>query len=251
MDYEETMVEQEEAEFAADDTLQEELAEETDESEDIESSLDEDTEEPAAEEPEKQGTSEPGWIKKRVDKAVQRAVAQTEARMRAMFDEQMAPIREQMLEAEAKELVRKGTVKDLDTARELARYRQGIQPREEAAAEEAPVDDDPLSDPAISAQLDMLAHQADTIKERRGVDVVAEFENDEDIRQLVVSGEWDFYDVADYLEEQQSQKRRTPAPMRSPNGASGSAKSSIAAMSDEQFARLEKKISSGARYSVR
>lgn len=251
MELEETMVEQEATEAVADDTLQEDLVEESDDSPSLESALEEEGQ-PAEEQPKETKKSEeprePGWIKQRVDKAVQKAIAETEARMRAAFDAQMAPLRERMVEDEARELVRQGTVKDLDTAKELVRYRQGQQP---AKKEEQPRNEKgqfaPKEDPVVTARIDLLAGQARKIHERQGVDVMAEFNNNPDVKQKVVNGEWDFYDVAESMKKP---TKKPPAPMRSPNGASGAEKSTIASMTDEQFERFEKKVSGGARYKI-
>lgn len=261
MDPNETMVEEMDTEVAGDDALQEDLVEESDDSQSIEDfTSEEDDAQPAEEEEPQQdkGASEPGWIKKRVDKAVQKAVAETEARMQAMFDAQMAPIREKLLEDEANKLVKNGTVKDLETAKELVRYRQGQNPvptqqqgDSQPRNEKGQFTSEPERDPAIQAQIDMLQHQADRILDGGGPDVIEAFRNDPNIKEKVIRGEMDFYDVAEYLEDIQEQRRKPPAPMRSPNGASGSEKSTIASMSDEQFERFEKKVSSGVRYSVK
>lgn len=248
MDYEETAVEDFDN-TEVDDALPEEVVEEDVSEEESLESLNEDEGQP--EEPQAQQATEPGYIKGRINKAVQRAVAETEARMQAMFDEQMAPIRERMIEMDAQELVRTGVVKDLETAKELVRYRQG-QPAAQAEPEPQPRNEQgqfaPRQDPGTSARVDMLAHQADRIKERTGVDVIDIFTNDEDIKQAVISGEMDFYDVADMMKET---KRKPPAPMRSPNGASGKNTNAITTMSDEQFERMEKRIKEGARYSLK
>ena len=165
----------------------------------------------------------------------------------------MAPIRERMIEEEAKELVRSGEVKSLETAKELIRFRNG-QPATEKPVEQprrdngqfAPKDQ---SDPVIKAQIKMLNHQAERIKDNGGPDVISAFQNDEEVNKKIVSGEWDFYDVADYLKKKPSKK--PPSPMRSPNGASGSKPNAIESMTDEQFAKLEKRIKEGARYTLR
>lgn len=246
MNPEETMVENE-LDEAMDDTLPEEIVEEEpDESEDLESYTEEE-ETPAEEkqEPEPQAT-EPGWIKKRVEKAVNKAIAETEARMQAMFDQQMAPIREKMIEDEAQELVRSRKVADIETARELVRLRKGLsvepvatpQPRNEKGQFA------PTEDAATKARIDMLRHQADKIKESGGPDVIAEFQNNPNFKKKVIDGEMDFYDVAS---EMAKSKKKPPSPMRSPNGASGINPNAIDSMSDEQFDRMEKKISQGAR----
>ena len=235
--------------------LEETLSEEPeDDAVSLESAFAEGGEEPADEgeaaSPGSSGQQEPGYIQKRISKAV----AETEARMRAEFERQMAPYREHMLNIEAQELVRSGKVKDLDTAKELVRYRQGQpqplplteQPRN-AQGQFAPQQEQ--QDPAIAARLDMLKHQANRIKEQRGIDVISEFQNNEEVKQKIVSGEWDFYDAAEAMSK--PQKKKPTAPMRSPNGASGSEKSTIASMTDEQFEKLEKKIKGGTRYAIR
>ena len=194
--------------------------------------------------------SEPGYVQGRIAKAVQKAVAETEARLTAQFEKQLAPFREQALNAEAKELVRSGQVKDLDTAKELVRYRQG-QPQEQKQDQprNAQGQFQEKEDPATKARINMLQHQADRIKGNGGPDVTSAFKSDPDVREKVISGEWDFYDVADYLKN--SQKRRAPAPMRSPNGASGMKMNAIDSMSDEQFDRMEKNIDRGVRYALK
>ncbi len=259
MEPNETMVDEQVGTEADDTPVEEPIEEEQDESEEIPVEPETDGEgEPAEEqEPEPKGPTEPGWIKKRVEKAVQRAVSETESRMRDEFERQMAPIREKMLEDEARELVRKGTVKDLETAKELVRYRQG-QPQAQPKKAES---QQPRNErgqftghrqAATDAKIAMLTHQVERIKGSRGIDVTEAFMNDPDVKQKVVSGEWDFYDVADHLESKKARpQRKAPAPMRSPNGASGSEKSSIASMSDEQFERFEKRVKGGERFNAR
>ena len=251
MEPNETMVENV-PETEVDDTLPDEVVEEEqDESEDLAAYTE--SEEPAQEQPVEESTpsSEPGWIKKRVEKAVTKAIAETRAEMQAMFDQQMAPIRAKMMEDEAQELVRSRKVSDIETARELVRLRNG----QSAAPQEAPKQERPRQangqfapkdDPATTARINMLQHQADRIKANKGPDVIAEFQNNKEIKQKVIAGEMDFYDVADYLKNQKP-SRRPPSPMRSPNGASGQNPNAIESMSKEQFARMEKKISEGAR----
>jgi hypothetical protein len=256
MDPNETMVENEIDDTAADDALQEGIAEETDESEQSLESLNEDEGEPAEEEPKQgtQGTSEPGWIKKRVEKAVNKAVAEALARQQAQFDAQMAPIREKMLTDEAKELVRQGEFKSLDRAKEYLQLKNGIAPGTPEPKQQPRNSNGqfaPKDDPVTSARIDMLAHQADAIKAKTGVDVMAEFNSNEEIKQKIIAGEMDFYDVADYLKEKPSRKK-PPSPMRSPNGAIGANQpNAIDSMSDEQFDRMERKIKEGARYTLR
>ena len=251
-----------EANEAAEDEVLDEVVEEEPEEESVdlasaleEAGADEQSGEDDRQEQQNQGTrSEPGYVRSRIDKAVARAIAETEARMQAKFDQQMAPYKEQMIAFEAQELVRTGKVKDLETAKELVRYRQG-QPAQQEQPQQQPrnaqgqfAPKQTEDDPGTSARIDMLQHQAGKIKEQRGIDVIAEFQKNEEVKKKVVSGEWDFYDVADAMSQP---KKKTPAPMRSPNGASGYQLNAIDTMSDEQFEKLEKKVSGGARISLR
>lgn len=257
----------ENVETAADDALKESLQEEMDASEPIESALqeavstDEGTEEESAGTREETSSrKEPGYIRQRIDKAVAKAVAEAEQRVAQEYERRFAPIMEKMLESEAKDLVRQGEFKSLERAKEYLRLKQGASTPEPAesqpAANERPRDNQGRfagkdgGDPAVNARAQILARQAEKLKASRGLDVMAEFNENEETRQKVVSGEWDFYDVAEAMDASQGRKRNAPSPMRSPNGASGSEKSSIASMTKEQFARLEKNISEGKRYSV-
>lgn len=254
MEIDETMVEEidtEETEGLPDEVVEEEQ----DESEDLSSITEEEEEQPAQPEPQ---ATEPGYIKKRIEKAVSRAVAETEARMQAMFDQQMAPIRQKMMEDEAQELVRSRKVADIETARELVRLRNGQAAAPQTASQETPVGQPRQAngqfaprndnDAATTAKIDMLEHQAERIKASGGPDVIEAFKNNDDIKQAVVNGEMDFYEVAELLK---SQKRRPPSPMRSPNGASSFNPNAIDSMSDEQFEKMERKIKEGARYTLK
>lgn len=241
------------------DFLQEVVEEE--EPEEPEESLDSlmEDEQPAAEgqkTDESQGTGgEPGWFKKRWDKEVGKLTAQIRNEIRNEYESQIAPMRERMLEMDAQELVRSGKVKDLETAKELVRYRQGQpqQPVQETGgtqrdaqgrfASQQAQQNQQTSDPATMARIDMLRHQADRIKESGGPDVIAAFRDDKEIHDAIIAGEMDFYDVADRLKA--GSKKRPPSPTRTPNGVSGQIKGSIMSMSDEQFAKLEKRVREG------
>jgi len=256
MDYEETMVDNDD--FEADDTLPEEIVEEDEsEEEDLEEYLNEDeeeVEEQPAEEPEPQA-SEPGWIKKRVAKEVEKAVARTRAEMQAMFEEQMAPIREKMIEDQAQELVRTRKVGDIETARELVRLRQGQTVSPEATSQqEQPRNEqgqyisreDLVESAKTEARIDELRKQAQKISAAGGPDVIAIWNSDEDIKMAVINGEMDFYDVA----ELSRPKKRPPSPTRSPNGVNGIG-ISIENMSDAQFRKLDKMLDEGKRFTIR
>lgn len=204
-----------------------------------------------------EGPKEPGYVQGRISKAVDKALAEAEARFTAQMEAieaRYAPIMERMMEMDAQELVRSGKVKDLETAKELVRYRHGqsTPPAADAKIEHprqnngqfAPKED-PVETARTKARIDMLQHQAERIKANGGPDVRAEFTNNPDIRKKVVAGEMDFYDVA---EQMRSPKKRPPAPTRSPNGVNGQIKGTIMSMSDKAFAELERRVQGGERF---
>lgn len=172
---------------------------------------------------------EPGWISARVNDAVRKA----EERIRAEYEAKLAPLYETMMDRQAQDLVEQGEFRSFDRAKEYVRMKGGYEPQEEAEEE----------DPYLSAKADFLATQAEKIKANRGLDVMAVFNSDPDIRQRVLSGDMDFYDVAETM-------KRPLAPVRNPNGGNTNVLS-IQGMSDEQFARLQKNLSGGKRYDMR
>jgi hypothetical protein len=245
----ENLVENNETEVVEADTqLEAAVTEEQDASETLDSVIDDQPKQ--TEENQSGNGTEPGWIKKRVGAAVDKAIRETEQRIRAEYDAKLAPLMERMLEQDAMELVQSGKVKDLETAKELVRYRQG-QPQPKT--EEQPRDENgrftSKQESSDDIRADMLARQAQKVKTVKGVDVMAEFNRNEETREKVLSGEWDFYDVAEAMQTQKAH-RKAPAPMRSSNGASGAEKSTIASMTDEQFDRLNKRLEEGARFKV-
>lgn len=195
------------------------------------------------EQPTQPAQKEPGYIRQRIDKAVARAVAETEARMQAMFDQQLAPLRESMLDRQASELVESGEFKSKETALEYVRLKAGmpmqqapVQPRDEQGRFTS------QEDPMAQARASVLASQADKIRNNRGLDVMSAFNSSPGIRQKVLSGEWDFYDVAENM-----QSARVPSPMYTPNGASFEGLS-INQLSDEQFEQLNRNLAAGKTY---
>ena len=246
MDFEEKMVDNEQTE----DLLSEEVVEESEDSEESLESLDEEAQTAEEQTEAPKGTKEPGYVQGRIDKAVQKALAEHTASIResvkAELDAQYAPIRERLLEMDAKELVNQGEFKSLERAKEYLQLKQGItppppQPRN-AQGQYAP-----KMDPGVSARIEMLAHQADTIKAKRGIDVMDEFDNNPEIKNAVLSGKMDFYEVAENMKP----KRRPPAPSRAPKGANGVGPMSIDSMSDAQFAKLDKRLDEGKRFTIK
>ena len=254
MDNEETMVEQNDS-TQVDDTPEEGVVEEKDESESVESFL-EDEAKPAEEEhkPEQQpGSGEPGWFKKRWDKEVGKLSSQIREEVRAEYEAQFAPVRERLIEMEAKELVSNGEIKNLDLAKELVRLRQGqpaVAPAAEKPAEQprqANGQFAPKKEPANDPFIKNLARQADELSAELGVDLVDVMNSDPEIKRKIMNGDMDFYGLAKQIKAKPG-KKSPPAPTRSPNGVSGSEKTSIGAMTAEQFARFDKSLDEGKRY---
>ena len=271
MENNETMVQDLGEEMEMDDLSIDEVVEEPEEepSESLDSIMGE-IEEPEEEQPDEQpeeppkAKGEPGYVRGRIEKAVARERASMQAdfdrqiaEMKSQFEAQMAPFRARMIEDEAQELVRSRKISDIETAREFVRMKNGQPAAAPAASTPEPKREQPRQsngqfapreDPAISARVSMLNHQAEQIEAETGLDVTAEFMSNPEIKKKVISGEMDFYDVAKQM--QKPQKKRPPSPMRSPNGASGNNPNAFENMTSEQFAKLEKKIQEGARYTL-
>lgn len=256
MDFDETMVEEgfDETESTAEiDALTDDgIIEEAEEPDESLESLSEEAEAPAEEQTETQGTSEPGYVQRRVQKALERERANIKAEIQAEMEARYAPIRDRLLEMDAKELVKQGEFKSFERAKEYLQMKQGINPQ--AVVESRPVEQPRQAngqfasreDQETSNLIDRLAEQADIIREVTGVDVIEEFSNNEEIKNAVISGDMDFIDLAKQMQGQK--RKRPPAPTRSPNGVNGQFKSTIMALTDKQFELLEKKVQGGARF---
>ena len=178
-----------------------------------------------------------GWFKQRIDKAVNKAVSEANARI-AEYEARIAQLESERVDRKAQELVDSGEFKSLETAREYLTLKSGRQPMKAEPQQE--------SDPVIQAKADMLAKQAQKIKSSQGLDVMAAYNQDSSIQQRIASGEWDFYDVAEYLQN----RRNPPSPARSSNGAR-SEKVSIKNMSEKQWQALQANLGQGKKYSLR
>lgn len=206
------------------------------------STITEETEEAEAQEqqPEQQHT-EPGWMKQRIGKAVEKAVAEAEARLTAKYETELAEFRNERLERQAQDLVRSGEFKNLETAKEYLQLKGG---QTQQSKPEQPADDQqPDIDPVIRAKADMLAAQARKIKQSRGLDVMAAYNESPEIQRKLASGEWDFYDVAESMSEQ----HRAPTISRSANGAR-SEKKSISDLTEAEWRRLNQNLANGRKY---
>lgn len=215
-------------------------------------------EEVPPEEP-KDTPKEPGWIKQRVEKAVEKARKSWEAEQEA----KLKPLYDNLYDRQAEELVRQGEFKSLERAKEYVRLKGGVdvtpsntedtkpEPQKRDAQGRFTGNNQPAEDPVVKARTDLLVKQVQRIRKETGVDLMAQFKDDETVKRNIASGKWDFYDVLDYAREQQAPKgKHIPTPVRSPNGASTGGLS-IAGMSDAQFERLQQNLHNGKRYDAR
>ena len=204
----------------------------------------------------KQGTSEPGYVQGRIEKAVTKALAEKTAAIKAELEAEYKPLKDRLLEMDAQELVRTGEFKSVERAKEYLLLKQGQTPAPEPQPKQAndqPRNDKgqfaPKEDPVKTARNQILRKQAAKIKASTGIDVVEEC-TDPDLRQKILSGEADMYDALDFVRSQKSKRKRPPAPARSSNGASRSNTNAIADMSDEALERMDRRLEEGARYRL-
>lgn len=199
---------------------------------------------------------EPGWIKKRVESAVQKQLAESEARIRAEYEAKMAPLQAVMFEREADQLVADGEFKSRERALEYVRLKNGApqpssQPTGQKDAQQQSARDEqgrfttPKTaqvPPDVEARAKELYAQAEAIKVASGVDVLEIFNQDPEVKKRVSTGEWSFLDVYQAVTGQH--KPRVPSPTRSAN--SGSLDDiDLTRMSKAQFAKLDETISGG------
>lgn len=203
------------------------------------------TEEPQDTPEEAPPVKEPGWIKGRIKKAVDKALAE----QRAEFETLLAPIRESVLERQAEDLVAEGEFKSKERALEYLKLKGGISletPQEQKPPRNAQGQFVSPNQQEVDFKAQLLANQAAKIKAKSGVDVMAYFNQNDNIRTQVLSGQMDFYDVLETVQSRQN----VPAPIRQSNGANvGSV--SVANMTDAQFKKLQENLARGIVYDAR
>ena len=196
---------------------------------------------------------EPGWIKKRIEAAN----AKVRAEMLAEFEKQLAPYREAEMQRQAESLVASGAIKDKEMALEYLKLKGGMsvsapvteQPKDYSrdaqgrfAPKQPEAEQQNETDARMQYRAETLAAQANKLQQR-GLDVQAVYRSNPEIQRRVLSGEWDFYDVAEAMTE-----RRVPVPVRQTNGAGYGGNLDIASMTDEQFARLNARLAKGEQF---
>lgn len=207
------------------------------------------------------GKSEPGWIKRRIEEGVRKEAAAMEARLRAEYEEKLAPLRETAIAREADALVAEGEFKSRERAIEYLRLKNGfparnaeegqphaVQRDEKGRFSAGSADESARETPEVQQRAASLFAQAQTIQALSGVDVMELYNTHPDVKRRILSGEWDFMDV--FRTRQDTAPSVAPAPVRSANGAAFSG-ISIARMSPEQFSRLDELLAQGGRIDMR
>lgn len=198
--------------------------------------------------------SEPGWMKARIEKAVQKELSRVKQETEAAIRAEYAPIREMLYQQEADKLVSSGKITDPALALQFVKMQKGAPAAEEtpkpAPKERAQEEQETHTrDPMTEKYGKMLYSQARLIKEQGGPDVLAAFEKDPAIKAKVLSMEWDFEDVANYLDANPS-KRTMPPTARAAN-AGGASRVNIENMGKDDLAKLNAQLEKGVRVDLR
>lgn len=173
------------------------------------------------------------------------------------YQERLAKYEQMELENEAKEFAQKNNVPE-NFALEYLRMKKGMpvteQPRDDAgrfaSQQSAAVDS---ATETAQARARTLMTQAEAFEKMTDGAVTRDaildaFQNDADVHQKVVSGEWDFTDVGRSLGN--ASQRSAPRVSRSAStGKIGT--STFLSMSEDDFARFDRQISQGAVYDAR
>lgn len=212
------------------------------------------------------------------------AMAELEGRFSAMLEAQLAPYRalyEQqavasimreypnMPEEIAKELAQARAAKALtaqpepaqnpvDTAQspqERQRDSQGRFVSAQAAdgpEADADADDQAAMQRRVQAKARQLQQQAGEIRQAYGIDMLALFQNDEEIKRGIVDEDRDFYWGLTILDRRQGGTRKSSPPpvVRTPN-FTGTSGTSFADMPSDQFKQVQERLRRGERIDPR
>lgn len=203
--------------------------------------------EPEAQQPRK----EPGYLATK--RAEWEAAHQQE--MNAL-NEQIATLRDYMVNQEADKLVASGKVTDREIALAYVRAQNGVPAVGNSPAKPAPQRDErgrfvsnntPPAD--IQQKAQALLSQADKLSRFSGVDLMGLYNSDPNVQQKIISGEWDFVDVLDHANASQP-SNAAPAPVRSHNGL-GMGGMNFRSMTDDQFAKVNAMLDGGKSIDMR
>lgn len=204
---------------------------------------------------------EPGWFKRRMEKHDQKLNAEFQRQLQELrdgYEAQLAPLRDASFRREAEQLVADGEFKSIDRALEYVRMKAGAPAQ--PSKEEQPKENKPRDAQGRFARADnsevaqyaqRLVDQAAAIHDATGVDVMALYNSDPDVKQKINSREWTFTDVYKAASKKgaESNAPATPPPVRSSNGiALGNL--NISRMSKSQFDKLDDLLAQGGRIDM-
>lgn len=196
---------------------------------------------------------EPGYVQRRIQRATKELTEQYEGRLNEMQGKLNALMEANML-TEARQRVADGDFKSEELAMEYLRMKNGMpaptpQPVQNEKARDAQgrfvkAENAPSE---LEQKANELMSQAQLIQEVTGVDVLGLFNSDPEIKQKVLSGEWDFKDVHKWM--QNAGQQRVPSIVRSPNRV-GLGGYDIRGMSSNDFAKLNQMLEEGGRIDM-
>lgn len=202
---------------------------------------------------------EPGWFKRRMEQHDKKLKGDFQRELQAVrdsYEAQLTPLREASYRREAEQLVADGEFKSIDRALEYVRLKDGAPVQQISSPEPQPEQSRDAqgrftkkADSEVAQYAQRLVDQAAVIHDATGVDVMALYNNDPDVKQKINSREWTFADV--YKHAAQGNKRpAAPAPVRSSNGVA-LGDMNIARMSKSQLEKLDELLAQGVKIDMR
>ena len=178
------------------------------------------------------------------------------AEERKGYQEKLAKYEQMELEAEAREFAKKNKIPE-DIALDYMRMKKGLpaseQPRDEAGRFAAPAQPQgDAEDGGVQARARALMTQAEAYEKISDGTVTKDaileaFQDDPEMHQKVVSGEWDFTDIGRALSG--GQKRAPKVSRSASNGKINN--STFLGMSADEFAMFDERIRQGVSYDTR
>lgn len=207
-------------------------------------------------EPAKEPAKEPGWVKKRIESALEKRLPELLAaereKLRAEYDLRLKPLLEAQMERDAADLVAQGEFKSKDRALEYLRLKQGVpapQAVPQSASNEVSRNERgqfAKPDPEVRERAARLFAQAEYALEMDGIDAMEIYRTDAEVARKVNSGEWDFKDVVRAVKAAQS----VPPPIRSSNAAMPQKRGPMD-LSKEEFRKLNDNLAKGVKVDMR
>lgn len=205
-------------------------------------------------EPAQQPLKEPGYL--------ERKRSEWEAARKPEMDAlhaEVATLREYVINQEADKLIASGKVSDREIALAYLRSKEGMPVADNTPAKNVPQRDEQgrfvssnsvqaggTPPEAIQQRAQTLIAQADRLSRVSGVDLMGLYNTDPNVRQKIVSGEWDFIDALESVKAAPV----APAPVRSHNGL-GMGGMNFRSMTDDQFAKVNEMLDGGKTIDMR